>query len=274
MQAWHACVMQRGRPDARLPDKGLHELLWDDSKGAALCCARWAAWTACTSWASSSATRASTSRTTPSSPPASSTRCGPHWRAHAQGPWSDHLHPLGKRACLQAVSLWEAIQAFLRHVILKDTATSCIPGDESFQQPCTCLTLVACVPRHHPWTPSTEVWCMQDSLGCRAQAYADYYDVMDLTEELVAGLVKAVKGGYKIQYHSSARPGPPNLTHMQFAGACLHCAGNLAQKHLPESCSTATGHAGLSSWLDDSRRWLPHASPSMLWGHACPADVR
>ena len=36
------------------------------------------------------------------------------------------------------------------------------------------------------------------------QAYADYYDVMDLTEELVSGLVKAVKGGYKIQYHTSA----------------------------------------------------------------------
>ncbi len=36
------------------------------------------------------------------------------------------------------------------------------------------------------------------------QAYADYYDVMDLTEELVAGLVHAVKGSHKIQYHASA----------------------------------------------------------------------
>jgi len=34
------------------------------------------------------------------------------------------------------------------------------------------------------------------------QAYADYYDVMELTEELVSGLVKAVKGSYKIQYHA------------------------------------------------------------------------
>ncbi len=34
------------------------------------------------------------------------------------------------------------------------------------------------------------------------QAYADYYDVMDLTEELVSGLVKSVKGSYKIQYHA------------------------------------------------------------------------
>lgn len=35
------------------------------------------------------------------------------------------------------------------------------------------------------------------------QAYADYHDVMDLTEELVSGLVKEVKGSYKIQYHAS-----------------------------------------------------------------------
>ena len=34
------------------------------------------------------------------------------------------------------------------------------------------------------------------------QAYADYYDVMDTTEELVSGLVKAVKGSYQIQYHA------------------------------------------------------------------------
>lgn len=36
-----------------------------------------------------------------------------------------------------------------------------------------------------------------------AQAYADYYDVMALTEELVSGLVKSVTGSFQIQYHSS-----------------------------------------------------------------------
>ena len=29
------------------------------------------------------------------------------------------------------------------------------------------------------------------------QAYADYYDVMDMTEELVSGLVKEVTGSYR-----------------------------------------------------------------------------
>ncbi|KAF1992456.1 putative Lysyl-tRNA synthetase, cytoplasmic [Aulographum hederae CBS 113979] len=34
------------------------------------------------------------------------------------------------------------------------------------------------------------------------QAYADVYDVMDLTEELVSGLVKHITGGYKTQFHT------------------------------------------------------------------------
>jgi len=33
-------------------------------------------------------------------------------------------------------------------------------------------------------------------------AYADVYDIMDMTEELVSGLVKQVTGGYKTQYHT------------------------------------------------------------------------
>ncbi|CAL8469857.1 g9399 [Coccomyxa elongata] len=33
------------------------------------------------------------------------------------------------------------------------------------------------------------------------QAYADYYDVMQLTEELLSGLVKSVTGSYTIKYH-------------------------------------------------------------------------
>lgn len=34
------------------------------------------------------------------------------------------------------------------------------------------------------------------------QAYADVYDIMDTTEELVSGLVKHVTGGYKTKYHT------------------------------------------------------------------------
>ena len=34
------------------------------------------------------------------------------------------------------------------------------------------------------------------------QAYADYEDVMDLTEELVSGLVQEIKGSYKVTISS------------------------------------------------------------------------
>ena len=33
-------------------------------------------------------------------------------------------------------------------------------------------------------------------------AYADMYDLMDMTEELVSGLVKHIHGSYKTKYHT------------------------------------------------------------------------
>mmetsp|Transcript_36125 Transcript_36125/g.55141 ORF Transcript_36125/g.55141 Transcript_36125/m.55141 type:complete len:514 (+) Transcript_36125:623-2164(+) len=41
------------------------------------------------------------------------------------------------------------------------------------------------------------------------QAYADYNDLMDMTEEMISGLVKDVTGGYKIKY--SPKPGAPEV---------------------------------------------------------------
>eukprot|EP00911_Craspedida_sp_UC1_P002009 UC1_evm1s1549 len=32
-------------------------------------------------------------------------------------------------------------------------------------------------------------------------AYADYKDLMDITEKLLSGMVKALTGSYKVQYH-------------------------------------------------------------------------
>lgn len=40
------------------------------------------------------------------------------------------------------------------------------------------------------------------------QAYADYNDVMAMTEEMVSGMVKSIKGSYKIQYHADGPDKP------------------------------------------------------------------
>ncbi|KAH8235731.1 hypothetical protein KR032_006147 [Drosophila birchii] len=39
-------------------------------------------------------------------------------------------------------------------------------------------------------------------------AYADYADIMDITEQLVSGMVKAIRGSYKITYHPEGPEGP------------------------------------------------------------------
>lgn len=39
-------------------------------------------------------------------------------------------------------------------------------------------------------------------------AYADMYDLMDITESMVSGLVKAVTGGYKVTYHPDGKEDP------------------------------------------------------------------
>ncbi|EDW33743.1 GL27002 [Drosophila persimilis] len=39
-------------------------------------------------------------------------------------------------------------------------------------------------------------------------AYADYADVMDITEQLISGMVKSIRGSYKIKYHPEGPEGP------------------------------------------------------------------
>ncbi len=53
------------------------------------------------------------------------------------------------------------------------------------------------------------------------QAYADYYDVMQLTEELLAGLVKSVTGSYTIKYHPSKHSFFPEAICLLWRTCCL-----------------------------------------------------
>uniref|UniRef100_A0A674CVI0 Lysine--tRNA ligase n=1 Tax=Salmo trutta TaxID=8032 RepID=A0A674CVI0_SALTR len=39
-------------------------------------------------------------------------------------------------------------------------------------------------------------------------AYADYHDLMDITEKLLSGMVKHITGGYKVKYHPEGPEGP------------------------------------------------------------------
>ncbi len=66
-------------------------------------------------------------------------------------------------------------------------------------------------------------------LGCWVQAYADYYDVMQLTEELVSGLVKSVTGSYTIKYHPSE--------HTFFSLRCQFSAGTGTSLEYYNMCS-------------------------------------
>lgn len=40
-------------------------------------------------------------------------------------------------------------------------------------------------------------------------AYADYHDLMTITEEMLSGMVKKIKGSYKIKYHANGPDEPP-----------------------------------------------------------------
>ena len=40
-------------------------------------------------------------------------------------------------------------------------------------------------------------------------AYADYDDLMAITEEMISGMVLAIKGSYKIEYHADGKDKPP-----------------------------------------------------------------
>eukprot|EP01006_Ploeotia_vitrea_P020155 TRINITY_DN52401_c0_g1_i2.p1 TRINITY_DN52401_c0_g1~~TRINITY_DN52401_c0_g1_i2.p1 ORF type:complete len:524 (+),score=340.39 TRINITY_DN52401_c0_g1_i2:417-1988(+) len=54
---------------------------------------------------------------------------------------------------------------------------------------------------HNPEFTTCEFYC----------AYADYQDLMDMTEKMVSGMVKAITGGYKVTYHPDG-PDKPAVT--------------------------------------------------------------
>lgn len=43
----------------------------------------------------------------------------------------------------------------------------------------------------------------------RAQAYADYHDLMAMTEDMVAQMVLQLRGSYRMEYHANGADAPP-----------------------------------------------------------------
>jgi hypothetical protein len=73
------------------------------------------------------------------------------------------------------------------------------------------------------------VWYWQPSQMAATiplQAFADYNDLMGLTEELVSGLVKEVTGSYVIQYHADGPDAEP--TTIDFSPPWVCCIRGLA----------------------------------------------
>jgi hypothetical protein len=48
-----------------------------------------------------------------------------------------------------------------------------------------------------------------DRTGLHVQAYADYNDLMDMTEHMISEMVKEIKGSYKISYHANGPDAEP-----------------------------------------------------------------
>lgn len=47
-------------------------------------------------------------------------------------------------------------------------------------------------------------------------AYADYYDLLNMTEDMISGMVKAVTGSYQVTYHPDGRSNPETAVTVDF----------------------------------------------------------
>lgn len=80
--------------------------------------------------------------------------------------------------------------------------------------------------------PASSTRCQDSHVLCgmtNLQAYADYNDLMAMTEEMVSGMVLAIKGSYKIQYHPDGPDKPVSCSlPVVLLSLCTHatCPGS------------------------------------------------
>ena len=70
-------------------------------------------------------------------------------------------------------------------------------------------------------------------------AYADYYDLMDLTEKMISGMALAVTGSYKVVYHpDGARAREGRAEREALLRAEFGAAVDEAQRTRPRGCAS------------------------------------
>ena len=72
-------------------------------------------------------------------------------------------------------------------------------------------------------------------------AYADYNDLMDVTETLIAGMVFAIKGTHVIQYHKDGPDAPPVTIDFTPPFRRIRYAGCSGHWHIQASRSMISG---------------------------------
>merc|ERR1712071_437838 len=77
-------------------------------------------------------------------------------------------------------------------------------------------------------------------------AYADYHDLMKISEDLISGMVKAIHGTYKVPYHPDGPEGPAfEIDFTPPSGVC-GCSpiwrSALVSNYLPLKNSTLPNH--------------------------------
>jgi hypothetical protein len=120
------------------------------------------------------------------------------------------------------------------------------------------------------WLVQTPWACALGSRPARPQAYADYNDLMELTEKMVSEMVLKIKGSYKIQYHANGPNAdpveidftPPWRRISMVSGLEEALKVKLPQVRRPASpraAATGLGSLGAACW------WVVGLDPLPVW---------
>ena len=98
-------------------------------------------------------------------------------------------------------------------------------------------------------------------------AYADYEDLMKMTEELISGMVLKLKGSYKVMYHANGRTSPRwRLLHPRSSASSMVATGEDANIKIPMPLESDEANKFLKDTCDrlGSECSPPHTTARLL----------